>query len=116
MRSSRTSAASAVCTLDAHAEPVPLARFRRQQRLAAFEDDGAQDAALGEGQALPDGVEDRVLLAEQPPQRRVQVLDADAPPPRRGHVVPGLVREPLHVVGQVAGEFDDGERRIRLRD
>ncbi len=34
---------------------------------------------------------------------------------RRAHVVPGLVREPLHVVGKVAGEIDDRCAEARLR-
>ena len=35
------------------------------------------------------------------------------PCPPCPHVVPGFVREALHVVGQVAGEVDDGCRRGR---
>ena len=36
-------------------------------------------------------------------------------PPAVAHVVPGFVREPLHVVGQVAGEVDDRRAEARLR-
>ena len=47
------------------------------------------------------------MLAEQALQRRVQVLEVRRPLRPRLHVVPDLVREALHVVGQVAGEIDD---------
>ena len=34
--------------------------------------------------------------------------------PRGAHLVPGLVRQPLDVVGQVAGELDDGRAQAGL--
>ena len=59
--------------------------------------------------------EERLVLAEQPLQRRVQIVEARRLPPLAAHVVPDLVREPLHVVGQVAGELDDRRAEARRR-
>ena len=97
------------------AQPMARAHVGRQQLAAVLEHDGAQHRALRQRQPLPDGLEHRVLLGEQPRQRRVQVVERRPSSARRAHVVPGFVREPLHVVGQVAGEIDDRGAEARLR-
>ena len=89
------------------AQPVSRAGLGRQQLAAVLQHRGAQRGALRQGQPLPGRLEQRLVLAEQPRQRRVQILEADRPPSVRPRIVPELVREPLHVVGQVAGELDD---------
>ena len=87
----------------------------RQQLAAVLEDHRAQHRALRQRQALPRFLEDGVLLVEQPRQRQVQVLEPRRLPARRPHVVPRLVRQPLHVVGHVVGELDDGRAEAVLR-
>ena len=91
------------------------ARVGRQQLASALEHDGAERATLRQREPLPDGLEERVLLGEQPRQRGVQMIEAALRPPAAAHVVPGLVREPLNVVGQVAGELHDRRAEARFR-
>ena len=67
----------------------------------------AERRALRERQALPRPLEKRLVLAEQPLQRHVQVFEPHRLAPRRAHIVPYLVREALDVVREVAGELDD---------
>ena len=87
---------------------MPVPRPRGQQLAPLLDDDGAQHRALAERQALPQRLVQRLLLREQSPQRGVQVLARHPAPSAGPHVVPRLVREALHVVGQVAAELDDG--------
>ena len=89
------------------AEPMAGARVGREQLASALQHDRAQHAALRQRQPLPDRLEHRLLLGEQPRQRRVQVVEGRPSSTGGADVVPRLVREPLHVVGQVAGEIDD---------
>ena len=86
-----------------------------QQLPALLEHGGAERTALRDRQPLPHRLEQRVVLAEQATERRVQLVEPDPPRPVRPHIVPGLVREALDVVGQVAGELDDGRAEARLR-
>ena len=61
------------------------ARVRRQQLAAALQHDGAQHRALRQRQPLPDRLEHRLLLGEQPRERRVQMRRASpvVPPAAR---------------------------------
>src|SRR5262245_30926479 len=90
------------------AEPVPCAGIDGHQVQALFEDDGAEHRALPEREPLPHGLEHRLLLEQQTLQGGVEILERRLAPAARADLVPGLVRQPLHVVGQVAGELDDG--------
>ena len=77
------------------------------QLAAFFDHERAQHRALRQRQPLPRFLEHRVLLAEQPRQGDVQIVEAGRLLARLLHVVPGFVREPLHVVRHVGGEIDD---------
>ena len=99
------------------ARPDDSGRERRDESRAspALQDDGAKDGALGQRQPLPDGLEDRLLLGQEPRERDVQRIERRASSTRRPHVVPRFMREPLDVVRKVAGEVDDRRARARLR-
>jgi hypothetical protein len=56
---------------------------------------------------LPQCFEHRLLLAEQTAEGLVERIERGPPAARGSHFVPRFVREPLHVVGKVAGELDD---------
>ena len=47
-------------------------------------------------------------------QRLMQVVERRAAAARAADLVPGFVREPLHVVGQVAGQLHDGGAQAGL--
>ena len=88
----------------------------RQQLASVLDDRRAQSRALAEREPLPQRFEERVLLAEQPLQRLVKIVQTDPAPSARPDIVPCLVREALHVVGKISGELDDGlaEAFVRL--
>ena len=88
------------------AEPVAKPRLGREQLDAVLEHDGAERGALRERQPLPRRLEQRVLLGQQPPQRLMQIFEPNRPSSRGRRVVPRLVRQALHVVGQITGELD----------
>ena len=69
------SAASDAWMLDAPPSLKRCARFRGQQLAAALQNRGAKDRPLRERQALPDCLEHRVLLRQQPAERRVQIVE-----------------------------------------
>ena len=52
------------------------------------------------------------MLTEETRERAVQIVEPDRPPPCGAYVVPRFVRETLHVVRNVAAEFDDGLAEI----
>ena len=79
-----------------------------QQLASIFEDERPQHGALGQGKPLPLFLEGGLVLAKQPRQRRVEVLEPGRPSPRDPDIVPGFVGETLDVVGHVGGEFHDG--------
>src|SRR3954454_22782099 len=79
-----------------------------EQLAPFFEHGGTKGAALWHGETLPHGLEHRVVLVEQAPQRRVELIEINAAGTRGARVVPRFMREPLNVVGQVARELDDG--------
>ena len=106
---------SAYCTVDATAEPVPIARVRRQQLPAFLEHDRPQHAPLRQRQSLPRRFEQRVLLGQQPAQRLVKIVERCPPPAAHPHLVPRFVCQPLHVIWQVPGELDDRGAQTRLR-
>jgi len=87
---------------------MPLADTGREQLLAAFEHQRAQNAALRQRQPLPGFFKHNSLLPQNPAECRVQIFHAHRLLPRRPRVVPRLVRQTLHVVGHVVGEIDDG--------
>src|SRR5262249_4345001 len=91
------------------AETMPRADVSREQLPAILEDHGAQNRSLRQGQTLPHRLKHGVLLCEQTPQRMMQVVEGRPPPGRGTDIVPRLVREALDVVGQVAGQIDDGQ-------
>ena len=74
---------------------------------AVLEHDRAQHRALRERQPLPRAFEHHLLLGQQPLERLMQIVERRAAPPARAHLVPGFVRQPLHVVRQVARQLDD---------
>ena len=89
------------------AQTVSRADVGREQLAALLEHGGAQRAALRQRQPLPHALEERLVLAEQPLQRAVQIVEVRRPSAARAHVVPDFVRQPLDVVGEVARELDD---------
>ena len=86
----------------------------REQLASILQHDGAQDRALCERQPLPDRLEERFLLGEHTCERGVKVVERGPPASSVADVVPGLVREPLHVVRKVAGEIDNGRAKAGL--
>ena len=87
-----------------------------QQLPALLEHGGAERPALRQASAAATCASKRASCSLS--SRRsvvVQLVEAHPPVPVRPHIVPGLVREALHVVGQVAGELDDGRADTRLR-
>ena len=54
------------------------------------------------------------MLVEQATKGHVELIQPDPPDTVRPYIVPGLMRQALHVVGQVAGEVDDGVADARL--
>ncbi len=115
MTSSRTSAARAVWTLDGAAQTVARPHVGRQELAAVGQHDRAQDRPLSQRQPLPDRLEHHFLLGQQAAQRRVQIVERGAPAPGRAHLVPGFVRQALDVVGEVAGQVDDGRAQAVFR-
>src|SRR5689334_2803185 len=89
------------------AQAVPRADVGAEQLLALFEHHRPKRAALRHREPLPHRLEDRMVLVQQPPQRRVQVFQANPPRALRPRIVPRFVRQPLDIVGQVAGQLDD---------
>src|SRR5581483_9752836 len=89
------------------AETVPRACVRGQDAAPVFDDDRAQDGALRQRQALPDGFEQRGLLGEEARQGFVKVVERHLFLAAGADIVPRLVREALNVVGQVACELDN---------
>ncbi len=91
---------------------VPGKRWRdahigRHQFASFFDHQRAQHRALRQRQPLPRFLEHHVLLAEHSRQGGVEIVEAGGLLAGLLHVVPGLVREPLHVVGNIGGEIDD---------
>ena len=72
------SAASAVCTLDGAAEAMAACGSRCRAARAPARGRPRAASRAGQRQPLPDRLEQHVLLGEQPVQRRVQILEADA--------------------------------------
>src|SRR5678815_5524430 len=91
------------------------ARLGREQFTSVLQHHRSERAALGEGESLPDGLEDRFLLGKQPRQCRMQVVECCSSSTGVANVVPRFVREPLHVVGKVTGEIDNGGAQARFR-
>src|SRR6185503_1017497 len=85
-------------------EAITGADVRREQALSALQHHGAKDGALSQCQPLPDRLENRLLLGKQSRKRRMQRVECCPSCSHRTSIVPGLVREPLHVVRQVARE------------
>ncbi len=86
---------------------MPLADVGGQQLAAVLQDDRAQHRALREREALPQRFEHGLLLGEQAHQRLMEIVERRAAASSRPHVVPGFVRQPLDVVGEIAGQLDD---------
>ena len=93
---------------------MPFADVGRQEFTAALQHDRAKHGALRQREPLPERFEDRLLLGEQAQQRLMQVVERRAAAARGAHIVPGLVSEPLHVVGKVARQLHDRDAQSGL--
>ena len=113
MTSSRRSAASAACTLDGPPSRWRVRTSADSSSRPSSSTTARSDGALRERQPLPQRLEHRLLLGQQTAQRLVQVVERRAALAGGAHFIPRLVRKPLHVVGQVAGEVDDRAHRAR---
>ena len=93
---------------------MPRARVGRVQLAPALQYDRAQRGALGQREPLPHRLKQHVLLVEQAREGRMEIVQRRATRPGRAHVVPGFVRQPLHVVGEVSRQVHDGRAQPGL--